>query len=322
MARKMEWKILEVPVSRFVEAAEERLGLELIAGQAGMELVIAEAAINRGGLAVTGFFDYFANRRIQVLGLAEYTYLSGLDASERATRLREIYEHDVPCVVVTRDKEIFPELETLAEEFKVPLLRTGLVTMNFINSATILMENLMAPRVKVQGTMVEIMGVGVLIEGRSGLGKSETALSLIRKGHSLVADDVTNLRRDSSGSVVASAIGITRFHMEIGGLGIIHVPSIFGIASVREQKRLDLVVSFRRPGEEADDELLGQVHERDVLGVPIPQVNVIVDAGRNLANVVEAAALNQKLRRLGHDAEKELDARLVSILSDGGMLSD
>jgi HPr kinase/phosphorylase len=311
-----------VTVSRFLEAGRERLGLQVIAGESGIGLKIGEAAINRGGLAVMGFFSYFANRRIQVIGLAEHTYLASLDAAEREERLRAFYEQKVPCVVVTRGKVVFPELKALAEEYRVPLLKTGLVTMNFVNAATILMENLMAPRIKVQGTMVEIMGVGVLIEGRSGLGKSETALSLIRKGHSLVADDITNLRRDSSGAVVASAVGVTRFHMEIGGLGIIHIPSLFGIASVREQKRLDLIVSFRRPGEEDKDALLGQVNKRDVLGVEIPQVNVTVATGRNLANVVETAALNQKLRRLGHDAEKELDERLVSILSDGGELSD
>jgi HPr kinase/phosphorylase len=322
MAHRYDGKTSRVTVARLVEAAAERLELRVVAGESGMKRRIAESTTNRCGLAVTGFFNYFANRRIQVLGLAEHTYLSGLKASERAERLRAIYEHKIPCIVVTRRKSIFPELKKLSEEFDVPLLQTSLVTMTFVNTATILMENLMAPHLKMQGTMVEIMGVGVLIEGRSGLGKSETALSLIRKGHSLVADDMTNLRRDSSGSVVASAVVVTRFHMEIGGLGIIHVPSIFGIASVREQKRLDLVVSFRKPGELSEDDLLGTVHSRKVLGVDIPQVNVTVEAGRNLANVVEAAALNQKLRRLGHDAEKELDERLVSILSAGGVLSD
>jgi HPr kinase/phosphorylase len=180
------------------------------------------------------------------------------------------------------------------------------------------MENLMAPHIKVQGTMVEILGIGVLIEGKAGMGKSETALGLIEKGHALVSDDVTALRLDSSGAVIGSPVSVTRYHMEIRGVGIIHVPSLFGVSSVRQEKRLDLVVTLCDPGRE-------QAEERDgesggtcrILGVELPRVPLVVKPGRDLANLVETAALDRKLQRLGHDAAKELDDRLVALLTGG-----
>jgi len=312
-------KTSPVSVGRFFESGEELLKLKVIAGQSGMTKRIGEPALNRCGLGLTGFFEYFANRRIQVVGLAEHTYLSSLDKAERILRVKHMFDQKIPCLVVSRGKQLFPELLELADARKIPLLRTSLVTKDFVNAATILMENLQAPRTKVQGTMLEIMGVGVLIEGKSGLGKSETALSLIRNGYSLVADDITSLRRDSSGVVIGSAVEVTKYHMEIRGLGIVHVPSLFGISAVREQKSLDLVVTFTRPGSDSKERRVGNADATcERLGVTIPHVVVTVEAGRNLANVVEAAALNQKLKRLGHDAEKELDARLVSILSQSG----
>ncbi len=311
-----------VTVLRFLEVSRERLRLELVAGERGLRQRIPEPTINRPGLGLTGFYRYFANRRIQVLGSAEHTYLKSLDAAERYGRLREFFARKIPCVVVTRGKRAFKELTVLAEEFQVPVFRTPLITKHFVNAATILMENLGAPVMKVQGTMVEIMGVGVLIEGRSGVGKSDAALALIRGGHALVADDITVLRRDSGGSIIGLPVKLTKYHMEIRGVGIVHVPSLFGVSAVREQKKLDMVVTLCRPGEEPEDDLVGTVHSRDVMGVTVPQVYVVVEPGRDLANVIETAALSQKLRRFGHDAEKELDARLVAMLSEGREVSD
>jgi HPr kinase/phosphorylase len=167
--------------------------------------------------------------------------------------------------------------------------------------------------------MVEIMGIGVLIEGKSGLGKSETALGLIRKGAALVSDDMTAIRLDSSGSLIASPINVTRYHMEVRGVGIIHVPSLFGVASVREEKRLDLVISLRHADDtDVEYDATGETRLfKTILGVRIPDVVLKVTPGRNITNVVEAAALNEKLRRLGHDAAKELDEKLMALISRG-----
>jgi len=307
-----------VPVATFLETGKESLGMKLVAGATGLKRKIAEATMNRPGLALVGFFPHFAHRRIQVIGLAEHSYLESLSVADRERRLRDFFAHKIPCVVLTRNQKLLPDVGQLAEQFRIPVLRTPQVTKEFINAATIVMENLMAPRMNVQGTMVEIMGIGVLIEGRAGIGKSEAALGLIKRGHALVSDDVTAMRLDSAGSIVAAPVDVTRYHMEIRGLGIIHVPSLFGVASVREEKKLDLVATLFDPGTREDEDRGGDLRlTRDILGVPIPQVLIGVAPGRDIVNVIEAAALDQKLRRLGHDAAKELDERLVALITRG-----
>ncbi|MCE9614183.1 MAG: HPr(Ser) kinase/phosphatase [Lentisphaerae bacterium] len=307
-----------VPVSAFLETGRQELELELVAGESGLQKPILEAALNRPGLALSGFFAYFAYKRIQVLGMAEHAYLASMTAAERTKRLREFFSKRIPCVIITRNRKIFPEFSALAEEFGVPVLRSRQITMHFINAATIIMENLVAPRMTVQGTMVEIMGIGVLIEGKPGLGKSETALGLIKKGHSLVSDDVTALRLDSAGAIIATPVSVTRYHMEIRGLGIIHVPSLFGVTSVREEKRLDLVATLYESGTMEEPDRSGQFRPvRQILGMDVPQVLIGVKPGRDLANLVETAALDYKLRRLGHDAAKELDEKLMALMSAG-----
>jgi HPr kinase/phosphorylase len=187
-----------------------------------------------------------------------------------------------------------------------------------MNAATIIMENLMAPHIKVQGTMVEIMGIGVLIEGKPGSGKSETALGLIRRGSAaLVSDDITALRVDSAGNVIAAPVNVTRYHMEIRGVGIIHVPSLYGVTAVRGEKKLDMVATLCPAGDEGSAVAPGGRRSREFLGVTVPQVFIPVAPGRELANVVETAALNEKLKRLGHDAEKELDEKLMALMTVG-----
>ncbi len=305
-----------VSVSFFLETGKDLLKMELAAGGSGLKNNIMEATLNRPGLALSGFFKYFANKRIQVIGWAEHAYLSSLSASDMENSLRAFFKHKIPCIVVTRGQKLFPEMSKLAEEFKVPLFKTRMVTKNFVNDATIIMENLTAPRVKVQGTMVEIMGIGVLIEGKPGIGKSETALGLIKRGHALVSDDITTLRVDSAGSIIASPVNVTQYHMEIKGLGIVHIPSLFGVASVREEKKLDMIIALCRPDEfnEVSD---GDRLTRKVLGVSVPWVQIPVAPGRDIANIVETVALDQKLKRLGHDAVKELDENLMALMSRG-----
>ena len=235
---------MAVTVGEFLEAGRESLELEVIAGQPYLSRAIPETSLNRPGLAMAGFFQYFANKRIQVLGLAELTYLKSLTNEERRARLEEFFHRHIAGIVVTRSRRVPREVIDLAESHHVPVLRTRMITWDFINLATLLFEELTSPRLRVQGTMVDILGVGVLVEGRPGIGKSETALALIERGHSLVADDVTVMRRDSSGEIMCSSVDITRYHMEIRGLGIIHVPSLFGVAAIRLKMKLDMIVRF------------------------------------------------------------------------------
>jgi HPr kinase/phosphorylase len=303
-------------VEDFLKAAKGRLDLDLVAGASGLTRRIEESAINRPGLALTGFFQYFAPRRIQTLGHAEMAYLASLSAGDRHERLKQLFMRHIPCIVVTRRHRILPELLELAEEYKTCLLRTPAITKNFVNGATVIMGDLLAPHMVLQGTMVEILGVGVLLTGKPGVGKSETALALIKKGHCLVSDDVTSLRVDSAQDVIGSPIGVIRYHMEIRGLGIIHVPSLFGVASVRNEKKLDLVINLCSPEMILAEDRSGQlIQQRTILGVNIPTIEIPVAPGRDVANIVEVAALDQMLKRLGHDAAKELDDKLISVLA-------
>lgn len=305
-----------VTVDDFLKAAKARLEVELVAGAGGVGRRIDEAAMNRPGLALTGFYQYFAPRRIQILGHAEMAYLAALSETERYDRLKQLFSHHIPCVVVTRRHRVLPELLKLAEEFRVAVLRTPLITKNFINGATLVMEDLTAPRMVMQGTMVEILGVGVLLVGRAGIGKSETALALIKKGHCLVSDDVTSLRVSNAGGLIGAPVGVTRYHMEIRGLGIIHVPSLFGVSAVRNEKQLDLVISLCSPEAVVSEDRSGQISQvRNILGVNVTSIEIPVAPGRDVANIVEVAALDQLLKRLGHDAAKELDEKLISVLS-------
>ncbi|MDD4621628.1 MAG: HPr(Ser) kinase/phosphatase [Kiritimatiellae bacterium] len=311
-SRKKQSSRSPVTVGAFREAGRERLRLELVAGEAGLRRVIGEPMVHRPGLALSGFYGHFAQKRIQVVGMAEHAYLSSLPEEKRVQRINELFGLKIPCIVFTRGKRVFPEVRCAAERDNVSVLRTGMVTRHFIQTATFVLEDLHAPRCKAYGTMMEVAGVGGFIEGSAGMGKSETALGLIKRGHALVADDLTLLRRDSNGNLMGSAMSVTRYYMEIRGIGIIHVPSVFGVASVRGEKQVDMVITLKRQGE-ADAELdrtgMDELR-REFLGVSVPQLVIPVAPGRDLVNLVETAAQEYKLRLSGFVAVRELDSRI------------
>ncbi len=302
-----------VTVESFLKVGSERLGLELIAGQTGLKRAIIEVVAHRPGLALSGFYAHFAWKRIQVLGMAEHAYLTSMPKEQRVQKLEKLFKKRIPCVIFTRGKQVFPEVLELAEQYGIAVMRTNMVTRNFIHAAAFVMEELHAPRCNVHGTMLEVAGVGVMIEGAPGLGKSETALGLIKRGYALVADDLTQLRRDSNNNLLAAASPITQYYMEIRGIGIIHIPSIFGVASVRGEKQLDMVVTLMRQGEvdaDLDRTGLAGLH-REFLGVAVPQLVIPVAPGRDLVNLVETAAQDHKLRLSGFVASQELDQRIM-----------
>jgi HPr kinase/phosphorylase len=313
------WRTPESPritVADFFEAGRHLLQMDWETNaEHAVGREITEVALNRPGLALAGFLRYFAHRRIQVMGLAEMTYLGSLPAPERIDRLRALGH--VPAFVLSRGRHLPGFVRQAVAGSRIPVMRTHLVTGNFMNAATVLLQNMASPRIRVPGTLVEINGVGVLLEGEPGIGKSEIALALIKRGHSLVADDTTILTRDSTGCIQGSAVEITREHMEIRGLGIIHVPSLFGISSMRNERRLDLIIRMQKSplGEEEIDRTGLDTATRNVLDVPIPLITVPVAAGRDLTNVVEVAALNQRLKQMGHNAAKELDDKLKAVLA-------
>lgn len=307
---------MSTTVAEFYHAGREQLDLQVVQGEEYLGRVIPEPALNRPGLALAGFFQYFANKRIQVMGLAELTYLKSLQPEAREERIKQFFQTHIPAVVVTRGRKVPRGVLKCSEEMHVPILKTSQITMNFINAATIILEDLGSPTMRMHGTMVDVMGMGVLIKGDPGLGKSEIGLALVKRGHSLVADDVTVLHRDRWGAIMGSALEVTRYHMEIRGLGLIHVPSLFGISSMRIRMKLDLIVHLKTlDGKTSLDRTGLSPQTVDVMGSRIPEITIPVAPGRDLSLIVEVAALNQKLKIMGHDAAKELDDKLIGMLS-------
>src|SRR5260370_1867332 len=260
-----------VTVESFYNSHTEKLQMKLEGPRVGFHRKIREPTINRPGLALSGFFSYFAEKRVQVLGAAEHTYLKSLPQRLRIKRFRGLCARKIPCLVVSRGFHLDPALLTVATEEKIAAFRTPMITMKFINAATIALEVDFSPTVTEFGSMADILGVGVLIRGQSGIGKSECILGLIERGYSLVADDVTRITSVEGRELMATAPELTRNHMEVRGIGIIDVAKVFGIGSIRIEKRLDLVVTLKdwHDMEEGDRIALDrQFYE--ILGLQVP----------------------------------------------------
>ena len=300
-------------VADFVEAGRERLGLEVLAGGKGLDRVIREPVVNRPGLALTGFWENFAWQRVQLFGNAEMAYVRAMDPETRLDRFYEFIAQKAHIFVFTGGHRPSPGLEKVAEKAGVVILLSKLKTRIFARHATFILEQLGAPRASLYGTMVEVCGLGVLFEGDPGLGKSETALGLIKRGSALIADDLTCIRKDVATNLLfGSASESTAGYMEIRGIGILHVPSVFGINAVRGEKRLQLVITFKRLQDiRGEVDRIGQTRRtRTILGVDIPNILIPVSEGRDLVNLVETAAQQQKLIMAGYDPVANLSERL------------
>src|SRR5438093_10516213 len=310
-----------VTVERFYTEQASSLGLKLVAGANGLKRVIREPTVNRPGLALAGFTKYFASKRVQVIGSAESTFLKSLSKEERVKRYEELFSFKVPCVVFGRN--IHPDKDFLraAEAADVPIFICPLITMKFINLATLALEMMCASRGSERGSMVDILGVGVIVRGESGIGKSECVLALIERGYSLVSDDVTKVMRLDGREVMGTSPDITRNHMEVRGIGIINVAAMFGIKSIRAEKRIDLVVTLKWWNEVPDVDRLGMDEEHvKILDVDIPHVTIPVRPGRDLARLIEVAAFQTKLKLSGYNPAKELNERLIAKMAGGKKL--
>ena len=296
----------------YVENASE-LGLRLLAGTDGLKRVIKEPTVNRPGLALAGFTKYFAINRLQVMGSAEVTYLKSLTPKLRAERYAEICSYRIPCIVYSRNLKPDADLLAIAEKEGIPVFRCPLITMKFINRATLALEDLFAPRGQEQGSMVDILGVGVIIKGDSGIGKSECTLALVERGYSLVADDVTKVKLLDGREVIGTSASVTRNHMEVRGIGIIDVGMMFGVKSIRREKQVDLVISLQDWDEVEEVDRLGMEEETiEVLGVHIPHIIIPVRPGRDIARLVEVAEFQSNLKGTGYNAAEELNKRLIA----------
>jgi HPr kinase/phosphorylase len=309
---------LSVTVEQFYKQHGAALQMRLIAGEENLQRVIREPTVNRPGLALSGFTRYFAYKRVQAVGHAEAYFLRSLSPAEREKHCAALFAFKIPCFVFSRGLRPDREFLDAAAKARVPIFQTPLVTMKFINAATLALEMMFAPRGTELGSMVDILGVGVLIRGESGIGKSEAVLALIERGYSLVADDVTRMTLLDGRDVVGTSSELTRSHMEIRGIGIINVAAMFGVKSIRQEKQLDLVVALKAWDEVSEVDRIGIEQEFvKVLGVDIPHIVIPVRPGRDLARLIEVAAFQTKLKLSGYNAAQELNDRLIAHMSPG-----
>lgn len=306
-----------ITVGDFFERNKESLKMKLLGTEAGFARKITEPSVNRPGLALSGFFTYFAYRRVQVLGNSELSYLNGLEPSVAAERFRKLCMAEIPCVVVARERRVPKELLDIANEAGISLFQSSMVTMKFLNAATIRLDWLFAPTTVLHGCLVDVQGVGVLIMGQSGSGKSEAVLGLLERDASMVADDAVNLRLIEEREIQGSAPDLTRNMMEVRGIGLLNVAAIFGVGAVRLSKRLDLIVKLVHNANPQDIERFDAgAHSVEVLGREVPMLELPVVAGRDVAGIIEIAALNHKLRSFGYNAAAEFDQRLLKKMTD------
>jgi HPr kinase/phosphorylase len=294
------------------------LGLEILAGAAGLERAITSPYVLKTGLALAGFHSYLQAGRVLVFGASEVGYLNGLDPAARSVSVAGVMTAHIPCVLITDGQPPPPEVIAEAERAGVPLLRTAVATPIAIARLTSFLEDVLAERTIVHAVLMDILGLGVLGVGESGIGKSECALDLVLRGHRLVADDTVEIRRRAESVLIGACPDLTRHHMEIRGLGIINIRDLFGVASTRSSKRVEFVVQLERWESGREYERLGlddQYYE--ILGLRVPMNRMPVAPGRSIANLVEVAARNQLLRARGHHAARKLADRLQQHLTDG-----
>ncbi len=299
-----------ITVSDFLSRNGESLGLKPHQPLVGLDRLIEEPALNRPGLALSGFFSYFAKKRVQVFGNSEHSYLTQLTPDQRIERFSHLCDQGFPCLIVARGLELEASLLQIAQEKQISVFSCELPTMTLLNSATIKLENEFAPRTSLHGCMVDYRGIGVLILGQSGSGKSETAIGLLEKGAALVADDMVLLRQIGD-RLSASAKDFAQGYLEMRGIGILNVANLYGLSAIRPEKQLDLVVDLKPANDLNKVDRIGISQKSfQILDLDIPLVEIPVAPGRDTARLIGVAALNLQLQKLGFDMADEFNQKL------------
>ena len=267
--------------------------------------------INRPALQLTGFFEHFDPRRLVVIGLAETTFLEQMDADLRRERFDQMLEYSVPALILTRGLEPCPECMEMAEKHDRTVLRTQAHTSAFMSALIGSLYNYLAPQITRSGVMMEIYGEGVLFQGESGVGKSEVAIELIQRGHRIIADDAVEIKQTNHGTLVATAPELIRHYMELRGIGVVDVRQLFGMSAIKISQEIDMVINLEPWDDHAVYDRLGlEGAVTEILGVSVPSITIPVKPGRNLASIVEVAAINNRNRKMGHNAALELTRRM------------
>ncbi len=290
----------------------QELNLEVVYAPDGYENIqIKTEDVNRPGLQLAGFFDYFVPQRMQLLGLVETTYLTNLSSEERAVSFDRLFSYEIPALIVAHGLEVFPECIEMAKKNGRTVLRTAESTTNIMSAIISFLRHMLCPRITRHGVLVEVYGEGVLLMGESGVGKSETAIELVKRGHRLIADDAVELRRVSKRKLVGSAPEMIRHYMELRGIGVVDVHRLFGMSAVKKDSDIDLVINLELWRDDAVYDRLGlEEQSTTFFDVEVPSLTVPVKPGRNLAVIIEVAAMNNRNKKMGYNAALEFTEQI------------
>ena len=300
----------------------EKLGLKTVyvpgSGSENCDDIdIITSEVNRPGLALTGYFTDFEKDRLQLMGNAEHGYLESLTPDDRKAKVDALFSRKFPALIICQGIEAIPEITESAKKYEIPLLGTEEPTSNVMSSVISLLSVKLAPQVTRHGVLVEVYGEGILMLGESGVGKSEAAMELLKRGHRLVADDAVEIKRVSNRTLVGTSPEIIRHLIELRGIGIVDVRQIFGMGAVKESEKIDLVLSLENWSQDTKYDRFGLEYEQyDILGLQVPMITIPIKPGRNLAVIIEVAAMNNRLKRLGYNAAAELNKRLEASMND------
>lgn len=294
----------------------QQFNLEVICGEEGLGRQIKVADIYRPGLEMAGYFAYHPRERVQILGRTELTFFETLSASERDDRVTKLCNEETPCIIVTRGLSVPAELIRVATEYRLPVLRSPLATTTLVSRITDYLENKLAPTTTIHGVLVEVYGIGILITGSSGIGKSETALELVKRGHRLIADDAVEIHQTPDNVLIGNAPELIKHLLEIRGVGIINVMTLFGAGAIRTNKKISLVIRLETWQQDKEYDRLGLDEELTrIIDTDLPLVTIPVRPGRNLAVIVEVAAMNFRLKRMGYNAALQFTNKLTESIS-------
>jgi HPr kinase/phosphorylase len=295
----------------------EKFKLELVSGEEGINRPITISDISRPGIEMAGFFTYYPAERVQLLGKTELSFFQQLDSEDKKIRMEKLCTDITPAIIVSREMDVPPELIEASERESVPVLRSPMKTTRLSSHLTNYLESKLAPTTAVHGVLVDVYGIGVLITGKSGVGKSETALELVKRGHRLVADDCVEIRQEDQDTLVGNAPGLIEHLLEIRGLGIINVMTLFGAGAVRSYKRISLVINLELWDQNKQYDRLGLEEEKiKIIDTDVTRLTVPVRPGRNLAVIIEVAAMNFRLKRMGINAAEQFSNRLTDVIED------
>ncbi|AKP80046.1 MULTISPECIES: HPr(Ser) kinase/phosphatase [Priestia] len=296
----------------------EKFKLELISGEEGIDRPISTSDISRPGIEMAGYFTYYPAERIQLLGKTELSFFKQLDEEQKKVRMEKMCTDITPAIIVSREMDVPKELIEASERESVPVLRSSFKTTRLSSHLTNFLESRLAPTTALHGVLVDIYGIGVLIMGKSGVGKSETALELVKRGHRLVADDCVEIRQEDQDTLVGNAPGLIEHLLEIRGLGIINVMTLFGAGAVRSYKRISLVIQLETWDQQKHYDRLGLEEDKmKIIDTDVTKITLPVRPGRNLAVIIEVAAMNFRLKRMGINAAEQFSARLTDVIEEG-----